>query len=257
MGDETASKVEWLPCDLADWNAIAQVAQKISSNTKRLDILINNAARGIMTAQITSYGVDEHMAVNHIGHVILTSHLLPVLKKTAATGDTVRIVNLGSNAHQSTPKDTKFASVEELNHDNGPTVQYGRSKLAAMLYARYLASHLTADHPKILVNSVHPGIVDTKATRLDIHEPYPLGGYGMSVLSKPFQKTQFEGCVSAMYAATTTERSGKYICPPARIEDGSELARSNELAEQLMRLTEEIVRDKSEAVKMGCPLKFF
>lgn len=58
-----------------------------------------------------------------------------------------------------------------------------------------------------------------------------------------------------MYAATATERSGKYICGPARIEDGSELARSNELAEQLMHLTEEIIREKSEAVKMGCPLK--
>lgn len=257
MGDEAASRVEWLPCDLADWKAIALAAQKIKSNTERLDILINNAAKGIMTTQTTSYGVDEHMAINHIGHVILTSHLLPVMKKTAAAGDTVRIVNLGSNAHQSTSKATKFASLKELNDENGPTAQYGRSKLAAMLHARYLASHLTAEHPRILANSVHPGIVDTKATRSDIHEPYPLGGYGMSVLSKPFQKDQFEGCVSAMYAATATERSGKYICPPARIEDGSELARNNDLAEQLMRLTEEIVRDKSEAVKMGCPLKFF
>lgn len=60
----------------------------------------------------------------------------------------------------------------------------------------------------------------------------------------------------AMYAATVTERSGKYICNPARIEDGSELAQNNELAEQLMRLTEEIIKEKSEAVKMGCPLQF-
>lgn len=58
-----------------------------------------------------------------------------------------------------------------------------------------------------------------------------------------------------MYAATATERSGKYICGPARIEDGSELARSNELAEQLMHLTKDIIREKSEAVKMGCPLE--
>lgn len=60
-----------------------------------------------------------------------------------------------------------------------------------------------------------------------------------------------------MYAATATDRSGKYICGPARIEDGSDLARDNELAEQLMRLTEELIREKSEAVKAGCPLKFY
>lgn len=257
MGDDAPSKVEWLQCNLADWTEVAETARQIQSKTERLDILINNAAKGIAPAQLTSYGVDEHMAVNHIGHVILTSHLLPLMKNTASSENTVRIVNFGSNAHPSTPEDTKFASLEELNHDNGPTTQYGRSKLAAMLYARYLATHVTSEHPHILVNSIHPGFVDTKATTFDIHDAYPLGGYGMSVLLKPFQKTQFEGCVPAMFAATVTERSGKYICAPARIEEGSELARSNELAEQLMHLTEEIVRQKSDAVKMGCPLKFY
>lgn len=79
--------------------------------------------------------------------VILTSHLLSMMKKTAEAGNTVRIVNFGSNAHPSAPKDTKFESLDELNHDNGPTAQYGRSKLAAMLYARWLATHVTSQHP--------------------------------------------------------------------------------------------------------------
>lgn len=68
------------------------------------------------------------------------------MKKTAEAGDTVRIVNFGSNAHPSAPKNTKFESLDELNHDNGPTAQYGRSKLAAMLYARWLATHVTSQH---------------------------------------------------------------------------------------------------------------
>ena len=118
-------------------------------------------------------------AVNHMGHVILTSHLLPLMKKTADKGNTVRIVTLGSNAHQASPSDCKFASLEELNQDLGPNGQYGRSKLAQMLYVKYLNKHLTSTHPKILANSVHPGFVDTKMSREDIHEPYPLGGYAM------------------------------------------------------------------------------
>lgn len=71
--------------------------------------------------------------MNHIGHVVLTSHLLPLMKKTAKSGDVVRVVNFGSNAHPSAPTDTKFASLEEINRDSGPTAQYGKSKLAAML----------------------------------------------------------------------------------------------------------------------------
>lgn len=169
MGADAARKVTWFKCDMANWPSVAKTAKKIAESTDRIDILINNAARGIMTYQLTDYGVDRHMAVNHMGHVILTSHLLPVLKKTAENGNTVRIVMLGSNAHQFTPSDTKFASLDEMNRDLGPNGQYGRSKLAQMLYARYLEKHVTSTHPSLLANSVHPGFVDTKMSREDIH----------------------------------------------------------------------------------------
>ena len=71
-----------------------------------------------------------------MGHVVLTSHLLPILKKTASDGNTVRIVNQASNAHQASPSDTKFESVKELNQDLGANGQYGRSKLANIHYSR-------------------------------------------------------------------------------------------------------------------------
>lgn len=172
LGQEYADRTVWIQCDLSDWKRVAEVSDQIASQTDRLDVLINNAGRGIMTYQLTDYGVDRHMALNHMGHVILTSHLLPVMKKTAEKADaTVRIVNMGSNAHQGCPSDTKFASLEELNRDTGPNGQYGRSKLAVMLHAKYLAKHLTPKHPRILANSTHPGFVRTKMSVEDIHEP--------------------------------------------------------------------------------------
>ena len=62
MGQEVADKVTWLQCDLSDWHAVSKVADKIASSTDRLDILINNAARGIMTYQVTNYGIDRHVS---------------------------------------------------------------------------------------------------------------------------------------------------------------------------------------------------
>ena len=173
LGKEKADRTKWIQCDMGDWRRVAQVSEEIKRGTDRLDILINNAARGIMTYQLTDYGVDRHMAVNHFGHVVLTSHLLPLLKKTASMNNTVRIVNMGSNAHQSVPKDLKFESIDDLNQDLGPMPQYGRSKLAAILYSRYLDRHLTKEHPHILCNATHPGVVETKMSAEDIHEPYP------------------------------------------------------------------------------------
>lgn len=257
MGEEKANRTKWIQCDLSDWKRVAQVSKEITDSTDRLDILINNAARGIMTYQLSEYGVDRHMALNHMGHVILTSHLLPLMKKTASQGNIVRIANQASNAHQSSPKDTKFETIDDLNTDLGPMGQYGRSKLAAILYSRYLNKHLTSAHPNILANATHPGVVSTKMSTDDIHEPYPLAGYAMSKGLEVFKKDQFEGALSILYASTTTERSGEYICPPAAVESGSELAQSAELAEQLMKLTREVVTEKtrSESVEKGCPMK--
>ena len=195
------------------------------------------------------------MAMNHMAHVILTSHLLPILKKTASNGSTVRIVNMASNAHQATPSDTKFESLEEMNRDLGPNGQYGRSKLASILYSRYLARHLTSSHPTILANATHPGFVDTKMSKEDIHEPYPLGGYAMSVGMAPLKKNIMQGCVSTVFAATKATKSGEYICPPAVPELGSEMAQDDELGEKLMKLTRDVVKDKTyeDSAAKGCP----
>lgn len=199
------------------------------------------------------------MAINHMAHVILTSHLLPLLKHTASTGSTVRIVNMASNAHQATPSSTKFASLSELNRDLGPNGQYGRSKLAAILYSRYLNKHLTSTHPKILINATHPGFVDTKMSSQDIHEPYPLAGYAMSVGMAPIKKDIMQGCVSMVFAATKTEKSGQYICPPAVPESGNAMAQDEELGERLMELTKEVVLEKtrSESKDKGCPFTMY
>lgn len=255
LGSDVKDRIVWLPCDLSDWDETAKIAGEVAKATDRLDILINNAARGIMTQQFAATnGIDLHMATNHMGHVVLTSHLLNLMKKTAESGNTVRIVNLASNAHQNTPEETQFATVDELQKNYGPVPQYGRTKLATLLYSKYLAKHLTASHPNILINATHPGIVDTAQTNEHIHEAYPLLGYGMSVGLKAFRKDQFQGCASTMYAATACNDSGLYITPPKIVEEGSPKANDMELAERLMKLTREVINDKTGAQSKGCPI---
>ena len=61
MGQVAAKKVTWLQCDLSDWKKTKATADIIAKSTDRLDILVNNAARGIMTYQLTDYGVDRHV----------------------------------------------------------------------------------------------------------------------------------------------------------------------------------------------------
>lgn len=48
-----------------------------------------------------------------------------------------------------------------------------------------------------------------------------------------------------MYVATKTEKTGEYICPPAIPEPGSEMSRDEALGEQLMELTQQVLKAKA------------
>lgn len=84
---------------------------------------------------------------------------------------------------------------------------------------------------------------------------YPLAGYAMAVGLEPFKKDQFQGAVPTIYAITTTKDSGQYICPPATVEEGSEMSRDEALADKLMELTRKVVMEKTkrESSDKGCP----
>lgn len=90
----------------------------------------------------------------------------------------------------------------------------------------------------------------------DIFEPYPLGGYAMS-MAAPLKKNIMQGCVSTVFAATTTTKSGEYICPPAVPESGNAMAQDEQLGEKLMKLTRELVKEKTyeDSAAKGCPFK--
>ncbi|KAK6385470.1 hypothetical protein LTR81_027353 [Elasticomyces elasticus] len=234
LGVKARQAVDWRQCDLSDWEQTSKVATDICKNTDRMDIVINNAARGIMTRQLApTNGIDLHMAGNHFGHVVLVSHLLPLLKRTAE-------------------KATKSALSTSSRIS---MLQYGRSKLAELLHAKWLAQHVTPQHPNILVNAAYPGIVDTAQTNDHIYEAHPVLGYGMSVGLKPFRKNIWDGCVSSMYAATVCEDSGLYITSPKIVEDGDPRANDMELAERLMNLTKKVVDERTKARGKRCPLQ--
>lgn len=77
----------------------------------------------------------------------------------------------------------------------------------------------------------------------------------MSVGMKPFKKNQFDGAVSTVYAATAIKDGGNYICPPAVPEPGSDPSRDDALADRLMRLTRQVVMEKTkkDSADKGCP----
>lgn len=99
------------------------------------------------TRHLTQDGLEQTMAANYFGHLLLTELLLDRLKSSGGA----RIVNVSSLMHAL----CRRMSVDSLNFDHeaySSLEAYCRSKLAQIMWTRHLAKQL-ADQGTFLVCS--------------------------------------------------------------------------------------------------------
>ena len=147
----------------ADFTALAEVralAEAISRDHEKLDVLLNNAGIGTSERgegrQTSQDGYELRFAVNYLAGFLLTRLLLPRLK-AAPHG---RIVNVSSAGQQR----IDFADVMQMRGYSGVRA-YCQSKLAQILFTVDLAEEL--EGTGITVNALHPATyMDTTMVRL-------------------------------------------------------------------------------------------
>ena len=94
--DETGAEVTALSLDLASFESVKEFAKEILNQTDdKIDILINNAGVMFIPEERTKDGNEKTIQVNHLGHFLLTSILMPKLLKAKPA----RIINVSSLAH--------------------------------------------------------------------------------------------------------------------------------------------------------------
>ncbi|TPX45899.1 hypothetical protein CcCBS67573_g10344, partial [Chytriomyces confervae] len=143
--------IEFVHLDLADLAQVKQAAVGVSQRIAKLDILVNNA--GIMDVlsdkpfKLTKDLFESMFAVNHLGHFMLTKHLMPSILMSSNP----RVVILSSYAQWRAPLcGIDFSSLTNFNESYAGTHYYGQSKLANLLFSNELA----ARYPhKLLVNA--------------------------------------------------------------------------------------------------------
>lgn len=148
-----------LRADLSLMADAARTAAKIAGLTDRVDVLLNNAGGMAKEKVITSEGFEQNFAGNHLGPFLLTTRLLPLLRRAAADAPkgSVRIINISSDASEMIPG-LDFDDLQGLAAYN-PGAAYCRGKLANVLFARALADRLAADG--VVAHALHPGTVDS------------------------------------------------------------------------------------------------
>ncbi|KAM4803789.1 retinol dehydrogenase 14 [Urocitellus parryii] len=183
--------------DLASLRSVRTFCQELLQEEPRLDVLINNAGVFQCPYTKTEDGFEMQFGVNHLGHFLLTSLLLGLLKSSAPS----RIVVVSSKLY-------KYGEInfEDLNSEQSynKSFCYSRSKLANILFTRELARRLEGTN--VTVNVLHPGIVRTNLGR-HIHIPLlvkPL----FNLVSWAFFKTPLEGAQTSIYLASSPEVEG-------------------------------------------------
>lgn len=182
-GVANATKVLTLELDLSDRGSVRSFARRrlpvaLRSAAGRddvpIDVLVNNA--GIFARDpsgvVYQQGTDEHVLVNHLGHVLLMHHLWPKLVR-----DKTRIVAVSSISALlpvRTTSDWYFDRPERpsllrrlwnaacppmIRRIAAGMISYGRSKRANILFADEL--HRRYSHLGVSSVASHPGIAST------------------------------------------------------------------------------------------------
>ncbi|XP_071324812.1 retinol dehydrogenase 12 isoform X2 [Trachinotus anak] len=191
--------------DLASMYSVRQFAKDFLDSEDRLDILINNAGVMMCPKWLTEDGFETQLAVNHLGHFLLTNMLLPKLKSSAPS----RVVNVSSIAHQGGRID--FDDLFFSRRPYSSLESYRQSKLANVLFSRELAGRLRG--AGVSSFCLHPGVIRTELGR-HVQGWFPLLGALLSLPSLLLMKTPTQGCQTTVYCAVTPGlegRSGQYF----------------------------------------------
>jgi NAD(P)-dependent dehydrogenase (short-subunit alcohol dehydrogenase family) len=155
----SGGQVDMIQADLALMAGAARAARDVAARTDRIHVLVNNAGGMAKRKVITSEGYEENFAGNHLGPFLLTTRLLPLLRRAAATAPrgSVRIINTASDASEMI-QGLPWDDLQMRDHYN-PGAAYCHAKLANVLFARGLAKRLADDG--IVAHAMHPGTVDS------------------------------------------------------------------------------------------------
>ncbi|KAM0319486.1 hypothetical protein ACHAPQ_010288 [Fusarium lateritium] len=245
------SRVEFIQVELEDLHQTDKVAKRLASELQRLDALVLNAGLGVGPYGETKDLIDSHMQVNVFAQHHLAMTLLP---KLIATPDS-RLCLQASDMHRAAPGDIKFADLEEINRDIGPSYLYNRTKLAQILLVKALARRKQQGQLGMQpgkgpwINATHPGGVKTDQQEQAIDAYGTLGKVGVALV-RPFMKDPLDqGCRPILFAATSDaikdeKIDGSYIVPDRKVTDPTSQALDEGLSEQLWTLTEKVLKDK-------------
>jgi NAD(P)-dependent dehydrogenase (short-subunit alcohol dehydrogenase family) len=185
--------------DLASFSSVREFAGTVLREEQCIDVLVNNAGVFMLPLRRSQDGVEMHLAVNYLGHFLLTRLLLDRLREAPSA----RVVNVAADV----PSWLAHVDFQDINSERS----YNRvravtqSKTCVLLATRHLSSLL--QDSRVSVNSVSPGLVRNAYGR---YRDYFFGYihtllYPLMCL---FLRSPSQGAETAVFCAVSEEVEG-------------------------------------------------
>jgi len=179
--------------DLSSLEAVRAATTAILGHETRLDVLVDNAG-GLYRRRLTSVdGFELSFATMVLGPFVLTSRLMPLLRRTASPGAPTRIVAVTSGGMYA-----QGLHLDDLQYVLDPyegALAYARAKRAQVVLAREWARRLHGQG--VVVNAMHPGWTDTPGLQDSLPEFREFLG--------PYARTPDEGVDTIVWLAAAPE----------------------------------------------------
>ncbi|MEV0616765.1 SDR family NAD(P)-dependent oxidoreductase [Nonomuraea sp. NPDC050404] len=148
-------QADFLAADLSSARAVRDLAERLRTGHKRIDILINNFGGQYADRWVTEDGHEATFATNVLNPFLLSFELLDPLRAAAPS----RIVFVSSSAHEFAR--LELDDLESERFYRGLDI-YARAKLLQVLASKELAGRLRGDGVSVV--SVNPGAAWTEQT---------------------------------------------------------------------------------------------
>jgi NAD(P)-dependent dehydrogenase (short-subunit alcohol dehydrogenase family) len=204
------NRLGYYRADFAALTEVRELAEAVSAEHDRLDVLINNAGVGPgrmsqKERELSRDGYELRLAVNYLAPFLLTRSLLPLLRRSAPA----RIVNVSSAAQE----DIDFTDFM-FQRDYDPMRAYSRSKLALAMFTVELAEMLKDE--AVTVNCLHPGsLLDTKMVRESFGAPWGSAQSGAEAVTHIALSPELEGVTGRYFDRKSQSRAAPAVYDPA------------------------------------------
>ena len=234
-----SDQLEFLALDLADLDQVRSAARTLLDRADPLHLLVANA--GIAAQKgVTAQGFELAFGVNHLGHFLFITELLPLLQagSPAPDGAPARIVVVSSGSHYDAKNGIDFDAVCRPTASFSGMPEYAVSKLANVLFVQELARRTDPDD--LYVVALHPGnLIGTDVMR---RVPRPVES-----LVKRFRPSPEEGARTSVMCATSPDvlpHRGEYYSV-LQLKEPSPVA-TPQLAAELWRRSEQWTAESAQ-----------